>query len=49
MVTPVIVDPLADGMPAPKTPLMSVPNMEDRKFDKLMNSKSNPAATTTAN
>ena len=48
MVTPVIVDPLAENMPAPRTPLMSVPNMEDRKFDKL-GSKSGAAATTTSN
>ncbi len=48
LVTPVIVDPVSEKMAAPPTPKMSVPNMEDRHFDRLMDGKSNPAATATS-
>lgn len=48
LVTPVIVDPLSEGaVAAPATPAMSVPNMENKKFDRMMNGK--PATTETTN
>jgi len=49
LVTPVIVDPVSETLVAPQIPAMSVPNMEDRKFDRMMDQKSNPATTSTAN
>jgi pilus assembly protein CpaC len=42
LVTPVIVDPVSERLAAPPTPAMSVPNMEDRKFDRMMDEKSHP-------
>jgi pilus assembly protein CpaC len=48
MVTPVLVDPLSDNpVAAPANPRLSLPNMEDRKFDKTMDGKFNPETATT--
>jgi pilus assembly protein CpaC len=49
LVTPVIVDPVSATVVAPETPPMSVPNMENRKFDRMMNGKDRPAENSTAN
>jgi pilus assembly protein CpaC len=49
LVTPVIVDPVGDRLAAPSTPAMAVPNMESKKFDRMMDGKTNPPATSTAN
>jgi len=49
LVTPVIVDPVSERLIAPQTPAMSVPNMENRKFDRMMDEKSHPETNSTAN
>jgi len=49
LVTPIIIDPVGERLVAPQTPAMSIPNMEDKKFDRMMDEKAHPAPTTTVN
>jgi pilus assembly protein CpaC len=50
MVTPVLVDPLSDNpLAAPVSPNLSLPNMEDKKFDKTMDGRFSPETATTTN
>ena len=45
LVTPIIVDPVSENLAAPPIPAMSTPNMENNKFDRMMNQKVIPLAT----
>jgi pilus assembly protein CpaC len=47
LVTPTIVDPLAENVVAPPPVKMPIKNLEKSDFDRTLNRKSNPAATTT--
>jgi pilus assembly protein CpaC len=47
LVTPTIVDPLAENVPATPTLKMPVRNLETSDFDRTLHGKANPAATTT--
>ena len=49
LVTPTIVDPLAQNVAAAQTPTMPIKNLEPVDFDRTINGKSNPATTTTNN
>jgi len=45
LVTPVIVDPLAENVAVPPLPAMPIHNLENREFDRKVDSKSDPKAT----
>lgn len=49
LVTPTIVDPLAENLVAPPTVKMPIKNLEASDFDRTLKGNSNPAATTTNN
>jgi pilus assembly protein CpaC len=43
MVTPIIVDPLADNVASSQTPAMAIHNMENKDFDHTLDKKSMPS------
>jgi pilus assembly protein CpaC len=49
LVTPIIVDPVGERLVAPQTPAMSVPNMENKKFDRMMDEKAHSVPNSTVN
>jgi len=49
LVTPIIVDPIAENLAVPKAPAMPVHNLDKGDFDRTMEKKSTSTPTTTTN
>jgi pilus assembly protein CpaC len=49
MVTPTIVDPVGEDLPAPQVPAMPVRSLDDNEFDRGVGDKAHPATTTNGN